>query len=102
MSETSVLDPANLLAQDLPLVISNLNDIKNVVKSVNTMVCNIINRIKKKELVVNEGMSFLDVKNQMLVKYLTNLAVLFLKKCSGESIKDTVTVGMFIAQIISI
>jgi len=92
MSETSVLDPANLLAQDLPLVISNLNDIKNVVKSVNTMVCNIINRIKKKELVVNEGMSFLDVKNQMLVKYLTNLAVLFLKKCSGESIKDTVTV----------
>jgi len=94
MSEISVSDPANILAQDLPVAISNLNDIKNIVKSVNTMVCNIINRIKKKELAVNDGMSFLDVKNQMLIQYLTNLAVVFLRKCCGESIKDTTAIGM--------
>jgi len=92
MAETSANDPASLIAQDLPKAIANLNDIKNVVKSVNTMIANITNRIKKKELPTNEGMSFLDVKNQMLIQYLTNLAVLFLRKCSGESIKDTIAV----------
>lgn len=96
MAETSANDPASLIAQDLPKAIANLNDIKNVVKSVNTMIANITNRIKKKELPTNEGMSFLDVKNQMLIQYLTNLAVLFLRKCSGESIKDTIAVGMFL------
>jgi len=92
MSETSVSDPASLLAPDLPIAISSFNEIKDFVSGVNKLVCNIIKRVKSKELPVDDGMSFLDVKNHMLLRYLTNLTCVILKKCSGESIKDDVSV----------
>lgn len=82
------------VASDVPLAISNLNDIKTLMTSVNDMVRNIINRVKNKELPMDQGMSFLDVKNQMLLKYLMNLNYVMLKKVSGESIKGDLAIGM--------
>nr|CAG4650625.1 EOG090X0IJO [Sida crystallina] len=77
----------DLLAADIPVALSHLNEVKNVALSVNQMVRNVINRLKNNELPMSNGMSFLDVKNQMLLKYLLNLNFFVLKKCSGETIK---------------
>lgn len=85
----------SVIASDLPLAISNLNDVKTLITQVNTMVRNIINRVKSKELPMDQGMSFLDVKNQMLLKYLVNLSCVLLKKVSGESIKGDLSIGNY-------
>ncbi|XP_046630590.1 neuroguidin-like [Daphnia pulicaria] len=87
MAESEVMDFANVLAADIPLAVSNLNDIKTIVNQVNQMVRNLIDRVKNKEFPTAQGMSFLDVKNQLLLKYLMDLNCLLLKKVSGESIK---------------
>nr|SVE76134.1 EOG090X0IJO [Daphnia hispanica] len=89
MGETNIVDLDNVLAADLPLAVSNLNDVKTIVNQVNQMVRNLIDRVKNKELPTAQGMSFLDVKNQLLLKYLLNLNCILLKKVSGESIKGS-------------
>nr|SVE76759.1 EOG090X0IJO [Daphnia longispina] len=89
MEESDVKDFDNVLAADMPLAVSNLNDIKTIVNQVNQMVRNLIDRVKNKELPTAQGMSFLDVKNQLLLKYLMNLNCVLLKKVSGESIKGS-------------
>lgn len=81
-------DLQNIIAADLPLAISKLNDIKSLATAVNQMVRSTINRVKNEELPMDKGMSFLDVKNHMLLKYIINLNCLLLKKISGGSIKD--------------
>lgn len=92
-SDSSKLE--NILAVDFPVAVSNLNDIKTIVTQVNQMIRNIINRIKNKELPTTQGMSFLDVKNQLLLKYVMNLSCVFLKKVSGEPIRSSSTIGNF-------
>lgn len=93
MEESDVINFDNVLAADLPLAVSNLNDIKTIVNQVNQMVRNLIDRVKNKELPTAQGMSFLDVKNQLLLKYLMNLNCVLLKKVSGESIKGSSSIG---------
>ena len=93
MAESEVMDFANVLAADIPLAVSNLNDIKTIVNQVNQMVRNLIDRVKNKEFPTAQGMSFLDVKNQLLLKYLMDLNCLLLKKVSGESIKASSSIG---------
>lgn len=93
MGESNALDIDNVLAADLPLAVSNLNDVKTIVSQVNQMVRNLIDRVKSKELPTAQGMSFLDVKNQLLLKYLLNLNCILLKKVSGESIKGSSSIG---------
>lgn len=89
----SASDLDTVLAADLPLAVSNLIDIKTIVTQVNQMVQNIIDRVKNKELPTAQGMSFLDVKNQLLLKYLMNLICIVLKKASGESINGSSSIG---------
>nr|SVE73932.1 EOG090X0IJO [Daphnia atkinsoni] len=89
MGEMDAVDLDNVLAADLPLAVSNLNDVKTIVSQVNQMVRNLIDRVKNKELPTAQGMSFLDVKNQLLLKYLLNLNCILLKKVSGEPIKGS-------------
>lgn len=93
MGESHTVDIDNVLAADLPLAVSNLNDVKIIVSQVNQMVRNLIDRIKNKELPTAQGMSFLDVKNQLLLKYLLNLNCVLLKKVTGESIKGSNSIG---------
>nr|SVE74556.1 EOG090X0IJO [Daphnia barbata] len=87
MGESKASDLDNVLAADLPLAVSNLNDVKAIVNQVTQMVRNVIVRIKNKEFPTAQGMSFLDVKNHLLLKYLLNLNCVLLKKVSGDSIK---------------
>ena len=91
--EQSGTEAIDSLSADVPVALSHLNDIKNVAVGVNQMVRAIIDRVKNKELQMNDGMSFLDVKNQMLLKYLMNVNHFILKKCSGEFIKGNSAIG---------
>lgn len=93
-SNTSHLE--STLAADLPVAVSNLNDIKTIVTNVNQMVRNVINRVKNKELPTTHGMSFLDVKNHLLLKYLMNLSSVMLKKVSGDSINNSQSIGKYL------
>nr|CAG4642188.1 EOG090X0IJO [Eurycercus lamellatus] len=95
-NELKAIDGENIVASDLPVAISNLNDIKTLVTQVNLMVRNIINRVKNKEFPMDKGMSFLDVKNQLLLKYLLNLNCIMLKKVSGESIKGNLSIDRLV------
>ena len=45
--------------------------------------------IQQKEHKTQNGLSFLEVKNHVMLDYLSNLTLLMLKKCSGKSIKDS-------------
>lgn len=86
----------NVVAADLPVAVSALTDIKNAVTQVNQMVENILTRVKNNEFDAKEGMSFLDVKNNLLLSYLMNLGLCALRKVSGESIHGERFVGMLI------
>nr|CAG4648997.1 EOG090X0IJO [Polyphemus pediculus] len=86
MDDTSAPD---LAASELPVVVSNLNDVKTIIANVSRMVQNITKKVRSKELFIHDGMSFLDVKNNMLLDYLINLGCIMLKKSSGESIEGS-------------
>nr|CAG4646704.1 EOG090X0IJO [Macrothrix elegans] len=81
------LDSEHIIARDMPIAISKLNDIKETVDHVNQILRNIIDRVKNGELNMEHGISFLDVKNHLFLKYLTNLVYVILRKVSGESIE---------------
>nr|CAG4638845.1 EOG090X0IJO [Cyclestheria hislopi] len=78
----------NVVASDLPVAISFLNEIKEITLSINRMVQNIIVRIRNTELNMENGMSFFDVKNDALLSYLINLTFIICRKCSGDSIEN--------------
>lgn len=86
-------EQANILAADLPVAVSALTDVKNVFTQVNQMIQNITARLKNKELETKDGMSFLDVKNNLLLGYLINLGYCALRKTSGESIQGEKCIG---------
>ena len=49
----------------------------------------LVQGLTKKEHPTENGLSFLEVKNHVMLNYLSNLTLLMLKKCSGKSIKDS-------------
>ena len=49
----------------------------------------LVQGLAKKEHPTQNGLSFLEVKNHVMLDYLSNLTLLMLKKCSGKSIKDS-------------
>ena len=93
MEDDGQSQTAQTLASDIPVALSHFNEIKKISLTVNQMLQNTIQRLRNNELPMNNGMSFLDVKNQMLLNYLLNISYLALKKSSGESIKGTSLIG---------
>ena len=49
----------------------------------------LVQGLTKKEHPTENGLSFLEVKNHVMLNYLSNLTLLMLKKCSGKSIIDS-------------
>ena len=52
-----------------------------------TLVDNMLQRVKNGELTTDQGLSFLEMKYNMLLGYLINLTYIVLRKCSGEKIE---------------
>ena len=52
-----------------------------------SLVDNMIQKVRKGELSTDQGLSFLEMKYNMLLSYLINLTFVVLRKCSGEKIE---------------
>lgn len=56
-------------------------------QNVATLVDNMIQRVRRGEMSTDQGLSFLEMKYNMLLSYLINLSFIVLRKCSGEKIE---------------
>lgn len=72
--------------RDLPQALVLLNEMNVSVQHVATLVDNMIQKVRKGELSTDQGLSFLEMKYNMLLSYLINLTYVVLRKCSGEKI----------------
>lgn len=73
--------------KDLPQALVLLNEMNNSAQHVATLVDNMIQKVRKGELTTDQGLSFLEMKYNMLLSYLINLTYVVLRKCSGEKIE---------------
>lgn len=73
--------------KDLPQALVLLNEMNNSAQHVANLVDNMIQKVRKGELTTDQGLSFLEMKYNMLLSYLINLTYVVLRKCSGERIE---------------
>lgn len=73
--------------KDLPQALVLLNEMNNSAQHVATLVDNMIQKVRKGELTTDQGLSFLEMKYNMLLSYLINITYVVLRKCSGEKIE---------------
>ncbi|KAK9869393.1 hypothetical protein WA026_003149 [Henosepilachna vigintioctopunctata] len=72
--------------RDLPEALVLLSEMNVSAQHVATLVDNMIQRVRNGELTTDQGLSFLEMKYNMLLSYLINLTFVVLRKCSGEKI----------------
>ncbi|KAJ8955564.1 hypothetical protein NQ318_001394, partial [Aromia moschata] len=73
--------------KDLPQALVLLNEMNVSAQHVASLVDNMIQKVRKGELSTDQGLSFLEMKYNMLLSYLINLTYVVLRKCSGEKIE---------------
>ncbi|CAH1368419.1 hypothetical protein MTP99_009810 [Tenebrio molitor] len=73
--------------RDLPQALVLLNEMNVSAQHVASLVDNMIQKVRKGELSTDQGLSFLEMKYNMLLSYLINLTFVVLRKCSGEKIE---------------
>lgn len=73
--------------KDLPQALVLLNEMNLSAQHVASLVDNMIQRVRKGELSTDQGLSFLEMKYNMLLSYLINVTYVVLRKCSGETIE---------------
>lgn len=71
---------------DLPQALVILSEMNVSAQHVATLVDNMLQRVRNGELTTDQGLSFLEMKYNMLLSYLINLTYIVLRKCSGEKI----------------
>lgn len=76
-----------MVHRDLPQALMLLNEMNVSAQHVASLVDNMIQKVRKGELTTDQGLSFLEVKYNMLLSYLINLTYVVLRKCSGEQIE---------------
>lgn len=72
--------------RDLPQALVLLSEMNLSAQHVASLVDNMIQKVRKGELSTDQGLSFLEMKYNMLLSYLINLTYVVLRKCSGEKI----------------
>lgn len=72
---------------DLPQALVLLGEMNVSAQHVASLVDNMIQRVRKGEITTDQGLSFLEMKYNMLLSYLINLTYVVLRKCSGEKIE---------------
>ncbi|XP_044750983.1 neuroguidin-A [Coccinella septempunctata] len=80
---------------DIPECQNDVQDAYNLLDEINTstqnvtqIVDNLIHKVKNGELSTANGLSFLEMKNMMLLSYLTNLTFFVSRKCTGQKIEN--------------
>ncbi|KAL3282455.1 hypothetical protein HHI36_005639 [Cryptolaemus montrouzieri] len=72
--------------RDLPQALVLLSEMNVSAQHVATLVDKMIQKVRNGELTTDQGLSFLEMKYNMLLSYLINLTFIVLRKCSGEKI----------------
>lgn len=73
--------------KDLPQALVLLGEMNVSAQHVAGLVDNMLVKVRKGEISTDQGLSFLEMKYNMLLGYLINLTFVVLRKCSGESIE---------------
>lgn len=73
---------------DLPQAVRLFKEMNTNVQQVSQLIDNMLVRVRNGELSTDKGLSFLEMKYQMLLSYLINLTYIVLRKCSGERIES--------------
>ncbi|CAH4005625.1 neuroguidin [Pieris brassicae] len=81
---------------DLPQAVKLLKEMNTNVQQVSNLVDNMLVRVKDGEMSTDKGLSFLEMKYQMLLGYLINLTYIVLRKCSGEKIESDPSIDRLI------
>ncbi|XP_063376383.1 neuroguidin [Cydia fagiglandana] len=81
---------------DLPQAVNLLKEMNMNVQQVSQLVDNMLLRVKTGEITTDKGLSFLEMKYQMLLSYLINLTYIVLRKCSGEKIDSDPSIDRLI------
>lgn len=71
---------------DLSQALVLLGEMNVSAQNVASLVDNMIQRVHRGEISTDQGLSFLEMKYNMLLSYLINLSFIVLRKCSGEKI----------------
>lgn len=80
--ESNTVDP-----EDVPKATKLYTDIANQVATVTDFLQSILKKVKNGEVETRKGISFLEIKHQLLLSYLTNLAYLMLRKSEGKKLQ---------------
>lgn len=81
---------------DLPQALKLFKEMNMNVHQVLQLVDNMLLRVKSGEISTDKGLSFLEMKYQMLLSYLINLTYIVLRKCSGEKIESDPSIDRLI------
>ncbi|XP_028037352.1 neuroguidin [Bombyx mandarina] len=81
---------------NIPQAMKLLKEMNVNVQQVSQLVDNMLVRVKNGELSTDKGLSFLEMKYQMLLSYLINLTYIVLRKCSGERIESDPSIDRLI------
>ncbi|XP_031563168.1 neuroguidin-like [Actinia tenebrosa] len=76
-----------LIAKDLPEYIATLKEIDEQVSEISQRVGGLIAKIDDEDISTAKGISFLEVKTQLLLSYLINIVYYMLLKSDGEKIE---------------
>ncbi|XP_035216278.1 S-methyl-5'-thioadenosine phosphorylase-like isoform X2 [Stegodyphus dumicola] len=74
--------------EDVEETIKLIKEVPQLAGNVSDTVQNVLKRMKNNELETHKGISFLDLKNQIMLSYVTNLSYIVMKKLQGEKIED--------------
>lgn len=72
---------------DISQALILLGEMNVSAQNVASLVDNMIQRVRRGEMSTDQGLSFLEMKYNMLLSYLINLSFIVLRKCSGEKIE---------------
>ncbi|XP_053401875.1 neuroguidin-like [Mercenaria mercenaria] len=72
---------------DVEKAVSLLKDVRHKCEDVTSHINNLVTKAENGDLNTSKGISFLEVKYQLLLSYLTNLTYVMLKKTHGQAIQ---------------
>ena len=90
MAATDSVDDVqdDLVAKDLPELIALLGDFKSKISEVFPSIQYLQDNVDSEDMNTKEGISFLEVKFHLLLKYIINIVLVMLMKIDGESLID--------------
>lgn len=84
------------MEENLPAALSLLSEMNSNAQQVSNVVDQMLERVRSGEFSTEYGLSFLEVKYQMLLDYLINLTYVVLRKCTGQTIENNPAVDRLI------